>query len=183
MNAQRFVVMGLFFCASSLSYAYDPEIGQIPKPIENLEFVDGGVVDLAAFKGKPLVIYVGADWCEPCVARGRPTALKVHQKYSAQGLQTIFVSADDNKIRDLKIREAKTLGLQIAMPSLSSYPPYKVVSPRQVLGAFGKAYYIPMAVVIDAEGIVRAKMDHGQGVVAGLEPAVISVMQSYGKSK
>jgi thiol-disulfide isomerase/thioredoxin len=177
------LIMSLLLIGTSNCYAFDPEIGEQPKPVEGLEFVLGGDVDLSSFKGKPLVVYVGADWCEPCVVRGRPTALKVHQKYSAQGLQTIFVSADDNKLRNLKIDEAKATGLLIAMPVLTTYPPGKMVKGRHVLGSFGQVYFYPTAVVIDADGIVRAKMDHGKGVASGLEPAVDKVMQAFIKSR
>jgi thiol-disulfide isomerase/thioredoxin len=178
-NTSKLIFLALMFGSSFASHAYEPELGALPKPIENIEFVDGTPLDLAALRGKPVVVYVGADWCEPCVLRGRPTTVKVDKKYAPAGLQTIFISVDDNKFRSHKIEEAKTSGLRIAMPKMSICPPYTCVRGIKTLGAFGQIYAYPTAFVIDAEGVVRAKMDWGQGVKNGLEPAVAKVMQAY----
>jgi thiol-disulfide isomerase/thioredoxin len=175
----RSLFLTLMLGVSFASHAYEPEVGSPAKAIENFEFVDGSPLDLASMKGKPIVIYVGADWCEPCVLRGRPTALKVNQKYAPLGLQTIFISLDDNKLRALKIEESKTTGLRIAMAKLSVCPLKSCFSGLRELGAFGRAYQYPSAFVIDAEGVVKAKMDRGQGVQNGLESAVAKVMQAY----
>jgi thiol-disulfide isomerase/thioredoxin len=167
----------LLISTSFPALAYDPEIGEVAKTLDNLEFVDGSKVDLKQFRGKPTVIYVGGDWCPPCVSHGRPEALRVANKYGAMGLQTIFVSLDDNKLRAHKIEESKVTGMHIAMPLLANYPPYKGADRVRQLGAFGRAYLIPAAFVLDAEGIVRAKMDSGRGIVGALETAVEKVIR------
>jgi thiol-disulfide isomerase/thioredoxin len=167
----------VFVSTAIPAFAYDPEIGELAKTLDNIEFVDGKKIDLNDFKGKPLVIYVGADWCPPCVSHGRPEALRVAKKYGDSGLQTIFVSLDDNKIRSLKVEESKQIGLPIAMPLLAEYPPYKGADRVRLLGKFGRAFLIPAAYVIDSNGIVRAKMDSGRGIVGALEPAVTKVIQ------
>lgn len=176
----RVLLNALFviFASTALpAFAYDPEIGELAKSLDNIEFVDGKKIDLKDFKGKPLVIYVGADWCPPCVSHGRPEALRVSKKFADAGLQTIFVSLDDNKIRDLKIEESKQIGLPIAMPLISEYPPYKGADRVRLLGSFGRAFLIPAAYVIDSDGITRAKMDSGRGIIGALEPAVKKVIK------
>ena len=173
----RFLLPLFVLLISSSAWAFKPEIGEAPAPMDRLEFVDGTPVDFSAFKGKPTVLYFGADWCVPCIERGRPTVQKVLNKYGPQGLQVIFVSMDDNRARPGKIEEAKATGMKIAMSRLDLCPPGKCPDGLREDGAFGRVNVYPTAIVLDENGIVRAKMDRGQGVLGGLEPAVRSVMK------
>ena len=38
-----------------------------PAPALRLPGLDGGQVALAARRGRPVVVYIGASWCDPCV--------------------------------------------------------------------------------------------------------------------
>lgn len=161
----------------SSAYAWKPEIGEYAEAIDKLEYVDGTSFDLQKLRGKPTVIYFGADWCPHCVTKGRPATEAVAKKYGSLGLQVIFVSMDDNEKRDKKIEESKRIGLTILMPKISLCPPFKCPSGLKHIGDFGQVYTIPSAYLLDADGIVRSKITGGRDLVRGLENAVISVMK------
>ena len=169
----------IFLAAHVSAHALKPEIGERPEPLTRLEYVDGTKFDIQNLRGKPAVIYFGADWCGPCRVKGRPATERVAKKYGPLGLQVIFVSMDDNKFRQNKVEEARQLGLSIVMPSLEVCPPHKCPSGLRDLK---EVYLYPTAFVLDAEGVLRAKMDHGQGVQGGLEKAVVQVLKQSGVS-
>jgi thiol-disulfide isomerase/thioredoxin/outer membrane protein assembly factor BamD (BamD/ComL family) len=76
----------------------------------NLQFksVQGEKVDLAALKGKIVVVDFWATWCGPCMAEA-PHMVQINQKYKDKGLQLIGISLDQNGYDALN--GAKTHGL------------------------------------------------------------------------
>ena len=174
------VALLLLLISQPFAHAFKPEIGETPAPLEKLEYVDGSVFDVASLIGKPTVLYFGADWCVPCIERGRPAAVATANKYGPLGLQVIFVSMDDNRFRAAKVLESNSLGMRIAMARMDICPPGKCLNGIRDLGAFGRIYVYPTAIVLDANGVVRAKMDRGMGVAAGLDTAAKEVMRSAG---
>lgn len=171
------VVLGLF--TSLLAHAWKPEVGERPEPMEVVEYVDGRELSLPDLYGKPTVLYFGADWCIPCIERGRPTMISVAKKYVPQGLQVVFISMDDNKFRENKVKESSQIGIPIAMAKLSKCAPNNCPDGLRDLGRFGRIFVYPTAIVLDSEGFVRAKVDRGIGVQGGLESSVIEVMKSF----
>jgi thiol-disulfide isomerase/thioredoxin len=179
--AQFFILM--LWIVQMPAHAWKPEIGEMPGSLQQkLEYVDGSPLELSALRGKPVVLYFGGDWCPPCVSSGRPATASVAKKYGPMGLQVVFASLDDNRFRPLKLQEAKGLAMSIVMPKIDICPPGTCLGSSQLgdLGDFGRVYVFPTAIVLDADGIVRAKMDRGAGVRGGLENAVIKVMDSAG---
>jgi thiol-disulfide isomerase/thioredoxin len=162
------------------AHAYEPEIGQVPAAIDTIEYVDGSALDLRRLLGKPVVLYIGADWCVPCVQRGRPATTAVAKRYGPLGLQVIFVSMDDNRFRPGKLEEARAREMLIAMPKLDICPPGKCVDGVRTLGKFGRLYTLPTAIVLDAQGVVRAKLERGNGVESNLDSAAAEVMKAAG---
>ena len=59
-----------------------------------LDSVDGTKVNLADFKGRPLVINFWATWCGPC-KQEVPWFVEFAEKYKDQGLTIVGISVDD----------------------------------------------------------------------------------------
>jgi len=58
--------------------------------------VNGEELDLAAFKGKVVLLDFWATWCPPCMAE-LPTMLATYEKYHEKGFEIIGISADRNR--------------------------------------------------------------------------------------
>ncbi|MCE5231569.1 TlpA family protein disulfide reductase [bacterium] len=69
-------------------------LGMIGKPVDiKFTALDGRKVDLAALKGKVVLIDFWATWCVPCVQEF-PNVLKVYNQYHDKGFEIIGISLD-----------------------------------------------------------------------------------------
>lgn len=179
MKAFRLALASALFAACTAAAAFKPEIGEPPASLaEHLEYVDGSKLDVAALKGKPVVLYFGADWCVPCQEYGRPTTLEVARKYAPQGVEVIFVSMDDNTKREARKAEAiATPYLKIAMPRLELCPPGKCLNGLRDLGDFGRIWGYPSAFILDKNGVLAARLRSGKSIRDGLESSVQAVLK------
>ena len=176
---KAFLLITGLFLGCSAAFAFKPELGEPPASLaEHLEYVDGTQLDLVALKGKPVVLYFGADWCVPCQVHGRPATIAVAQKYAAQGVEVIFVSMDDNTKRDTRKSEATAMPyMKIAMPRLAICPPGKCLEGLRDLGAFGRIWGYPSAFVLDKDGVLASRLRSGTSIRDGLEKSVRAVLK------
>ena len=65
-----------------------------PAPALRLEGLDGRPVDLAALRGRPVVVNFWATWCEPCV-REFPLLRQAAAVHRADGLAVVGVLSGD----------------------------------------------------------------------------------------
>jgi cytochrome c biogenesis protein CcmG/thiol:disulfide interchange protein DsbE len=65
-----------------------------PAPALRLEGLDGGRVDLAALRGRPVVVNFWATWCEPCV-REFPLLARAAAGHRAARLAVVGVLYED----------------------------------------------------------------------------------------
>ena len=175
MKVWKTILFVAMLLGASAASAFKPEIGEVPANLTGqLEFVDGTPLDLTALKGKPTVLYFGADWCVPC-QETRPFVI-AHAKKYGKDANFVFISMDDNTKRAIKKSEGEASApLRIAMPRLAVCPPGKCMSGLKDLGEFGRIYGFPMAFVLDRDGKLVWKVNRGapiryslEGVVKGL---------------
>ncbi|HET7291486.1 MAG TPA: TlpA disulfide reductase family protein [Vicinamibacteria bacterium] len=74
---------------------YGLKKGDVAPPFR-LPSLDGNVVDLAALRGKVVVVNFWATWCPPCVEE-MPSLEKLHRTLGPEGLVVLGVSVDEDE--------------------------------------------------------------------------------------
>jgi peroxiredoxin len=123
----------------------------------NLDFtlkdIAGNDVQLASFKGKPLLVNMWATWCGPCKAE-IPWLVELTDKYKAQGFTVVGISTDDTPEQ---IQE-------FAKEYKMNYPLLVGKDRADVAKAFGADLVLPVTWLIKRDGTVHAKVTgiHGK---------------------
>jgi cytochrome c biogenesis protein CcmG/thiol:disulfide interchange protein DsbE len=115
--------------------------------------LDGQVFDLSALRGKVVVVNFWATWCPPC-REEMPALDAFYRQYRGQGLVMIGVSADRPRDRS---------DVSKVMQSFS-YPAAMLDDAK--VNDFGTPNALPLTVVVDANGVVRAKLTPDQAPVS-----------------
>ena len=141
-----------------------PDVGDAA-PVLKGSTLDGKPFDLAALKGKVVVLNLWATWCGPC--REEMPALDAFAKqYAARGV--VVVGLDENDPGD--VGEVQNVMAAFSYPALmaESAPTNDFHQPR----------VLPMTYVIDAQGVIRARLWPGGTPVtaANLEKAVTPLL-------
>src|SRR5574337_233327 len=122
-----------------------PEEGHLA-PDFTLRTLEGKTVRLSEFRGQKVVlINFWATWCPPCRLE-MPTMQQIYSEYKAKGFEILGVNIEPDaqqEIRDF-IKE-----LRLTFPILLD-PDMKVTRKFRVIG-------LPVSILIDRQGIVRAK--------------------------
>jgi thiol-disulfide isomerase/thioredoxin len=171
---RRFTCAGLLLVAtatcSSQVLAWEPSLNAMPGALNALELPNGEALDLKSLQGAPVVIYVGAEWCVPCVTSGRPAVLRAYEKFRARGLKVVYVSMDDNSYRSALRAWTEPLGISLLMAKLAACPEHSCAKGSDGnLGAFGRAYRFPSAFVLDSAGVVRVRYEAARDIRTRLE--------------
>jgi len=104
-----------------------------------LQDMDGRKVNLADFKGKPVLIDFWATWCPPC-REAIPAIEKLHKTYSSKGLVVLGISLDQGGWDDVKSFIAE-YGIT-----------YPVLKGTEEVAAQYKVRTIPTLIIVDKEG-------------------------------
>ena len=80
---------------TAASAAATPPVGSEPPPIDLLD-QQGKQVDLAALRGRVVLIDFWASWCGPC-RKEMPVLESLHKRYGAAGLVIVGVNIDKSK--------------------------------------------------------------------------------------
>ena len=127
--------------------------------------LDGKLFDLAALKGKVVVLNLWATWCGPC--REEMPALDAFAKrYGARGV--LVVGLDENDPED--VAEVRKVMAAFSYPAL--------MAETAPTNDFHQPRVLPITYVIDATGVIRARLwPAGTPVTeANLEKAVTPLL-------
>jgi cytochrome c biogenesis protein CcmG/thiol:disulfide interchange protein DsbE len=142
----------------------DAEVGQ-PAPALVVQELNGQTFDLAAQRGKVVIINFWATWCSPC-RQEMPALDAFYRRYHGQGLVMIGLSAD---------RAHDRSDVSKVMQSLS-YP--AAMLDDATADDFGDPTALPVTFIIDANGVVRAKFTPDQTLATekSLSAAIVPLL-------
>jgi len=154
------VVLGLLLLfAPTTAGAETAKPGQLietkpGKPVPELTLTDldqEQPTNLAAYKGKPLIVNLWATWCGPCVTE-MPSLMKLAGDLKEQGVAVVAISEDRGGkfVVDPFLKEHGISGLPVYLD--------KTMSTGKALK---EATILPMTILIDADGneVGRVKGD------------------------
>jgi len=105
--------------------------------------MDGRDVNLAAFKGKVVLLNFWATWCGPCLIE-IPVFVDLQARYRDQGLVIVGISVDD------PIEKLKPFAQELRM----NYPVLAGADRNDVQEAYGPMFGIPVSVLISRDGLM-----------------------------
>jgi peroxiredoxin len=124
----------------------NPSCGPNAKPA-GLDFIikdmDGKDVNLAAFRGKVVLLNFWATWCGPCLQE-IPGFVDLQARYRDQGLVIVGISVDD------PIERLKPFAQEFRM----NYPVLAGADRTDVQEAYGPMFGIPVSVLISRDGLM-----------------------------
>jgi len=126
-----------------------PAVGR-PAPALVARAFDGQAIDLAALRGKLVVLNFWASWCGPCRSE-MPALDALARDYRDRGVVVIGLSADDRHDRKDALKAAQGLGYVTGM--LAESP----------ANDFGDPQVLPLTYIIGADGNVAAILLPGRG--------------------
>jgi cytochrome c biogenesis protein CcmG/thiol:disulfide interchange protein DsbE len=150
-------------CVAALAFA-SATVGNTAPALDVPE-LDGQRFDLSAQRGKVVIVNFWATWCPPC-REEMPALDAFYHRYHGQGLEMIGVSAD---------RPHDRSDVSKVMQSYS-YPAAMLDDAK--VNDFGTPDTLPMTVVVDGNGVVRAKLTPDQTPVTekSLSDAVLPLL-------
>jgi thiol-disulfide isomerase/thioredoxin len=136
----------------------------VGQPAPALVQLDGREFDLAAQRGKVVIVNYWASWCSPCRAE-MPVLDAFYKRYHSRGVVLLGVSVD----------VAQKRPAVIGIMQKFSYPAALAAGAK--VDGFGPALAVPMTWVIDATGGVRACLVSGTAVTEeSLSRAVLPLL-------
>jgi cytochrome c biogenesis protein CcmG/thiol:disulfide interchange protein DsbE len=104
--------------------------------------LEGKMVRLTDFRGRPLVLDFWATWCGPCRA-GMPHLNEIHSRYADRGLVVLGLSVDEGSPASVR-RFADRLGVKFPLAMAND----------QILDLYGPIRSIPTTFFINRRGEV-----------------------------
>lgn len=119
-----------------------PLLGRPAPPLE-LAGLDGGIVSLESFRGRPVIVNFWASWCEPCKEEF-PLFRRARDAHAEAGLEILGVLHDDSDEAARRFVAAQGAPWPILVdPTDAAYNAYLVPG-------------LPTTYYVDRAGIVRA---------------------------
>ncbi|HXY98433.1 MAG TPA: TlpA disulfide reductase family protein [Stellaceae bacterium] len=147
------------------------QIGQPAPPFAAPE-LGGGQFDLAAERGKVVIVNFWATWCGPC-REEMPALDAFYRRHHDEGLEMIGVSADRPRDRSDVVKVMQAFSYPAAMLGDAT------------ANGFGRPGSIPLTYVIAADGTVRATFSPGEHGVTEqeLDAAVLPLLSQVPHAK
>jgi peroxiredoxin len=135
-----------------------------PAPAFVRTSLDNRPVDLAALRGRVVLLNFWATWCASCLVE-MPRFADWQSKYKADGLTVVGVSMDDDSAPAAVMAHKLQLN-------------YPVVMGDEHLGLqYGGVLGLPVTYLIDRQGVVRARFQGGIHLDA-METAMRNLLNS-----
>jgi len=116
-----------------------------PAPRLVVPEIDGGRFDLAALRGKVVIINFWATWCPPC-RKEMPALDAFYSRFHGRGVELIGISVDHGRDRKSVAKAAQEVQYPVAM-----------LADAEANG-FGKPGALPVTYIVDQAGTVRSVM-------------------------
>ncbi|MFZ0693126.1 MAG: TlpA disulfide reductase family protein [Alphaproteobacteria bacterium] len=121
-----------------------PAAGE-PAPALVIPEIDGAHFDLAALRGKVVIVNFWATWCPPC-REEMPALDAFYARFRTRGVEVLGISVDRSRDRQSVIEAAQAV-----------HYPAAILADAETNG-FGKPAVLPVTYIVDPTGIVRALM-------------------------
>jgi cytochrome c biogenesis protein CcmG, thiol:disulfide interchange protein DsbE len=115
-----------------------------PAPDFALTDLSGRPLRLSDYRGKVVILDFWATWCEPCKEE-IPHLIEMQNKYSAQGLQVLGVSMDDDQPPVVKFQQQFKMNYPVA------------VGDSKLADQYGGILGLPITFVIDRQGRIISR--------------------------
>ncbi len=143
LKAIRLGVLALLLMVAGCSIGYTPQ-KEKPAPDFQLKTLDGQVVTLSQFRGKPVLLNFWASWCQPC-REEMPYLQQIYNKYKDRGL--VFYAIDIGETPET---------INNFFKENSLFMPVLLDTDKSVGQSYGITG-IPETFLIDKNGIIRKK--------------------------
>jgi len=149
MRERVVLSLGLLALAATPAWAA-PKIGG-PAPDFQIKTANGQMENLAALRGKVVILTFWATWCAPC--RQELAAFETYyETHHPEGLEIIAINQDDPD-------NAKTV-----TKLMSSFTFSSAFDKRSSYDRYGRISELPVSIVIDRAGVIRADSRQGAWV-------------------
>lgn len=119
-----------------------------PQPVANFSDNASAPTNLAAFRGKVILVNLWATWCAPCVTE-MPTLAALQSHFEGEDFQVVAISVDRDDTRAVAV--AKLAELSTGKLAFYHDPKMAVVFPMKARG-------FPTSVLYDRDGTEIARL-------------------------
>jgi len=148
VNIKRAIVVlmpALLLLLTGCSVGYTKDTTpEKPAPEFHLKNMDGQIVSLSDFRGKPVLINFWASWCDPC-RKEMPYLQQVYDEWTGKGLVLLAIDIGETPAAINKFFTENNLSLPVLLDS-----------DKQVGQEYGITG-VPETFLIDKNGIIRKK--------------------------